>query len=186
QGTQLMAISVIDTSPVRAKAIADEIARQMILQSPTTPSADEQAQLDFVRAQLPILEKEIQDGNERIQELDRQIATATSAHQISDLQAQQAGVQSQVNQWQNTYAGMLASLQQGRLNYITVVEPAEVPSVPISPRTTLNLALAVAVGLALSIGAVLLLEYLDDTIRSPGEVRALLNAPILAAIAKIS
>ena len=37
QGTQLMAISVIDTSPKRAKAIANEIARQLILQSPTTP-----------------------------------------------------------------------------------------------------------------------------------------------------
>src|SRR5262249_33342275 len=44
---------------------------------------------------------------------------------------------------------------------------------------------AVAVGLALSIGAVLLLEYLDDTIRSPAEVRELLNASILAAIGRI-
>ena len=184
-GTQLMAISAIDTNPLRAKAIADEIARQMILQSPTTPSADEQGRLDFIRTQLPVLEKEIQDGNQHIKDLDQQIGTATSAHQIQDLQAQQSGLQTQLNQWQNTYAGLVASLQQGRLNYITVVEPASVPTVPVSPRTTLNLALAMAVGLTLSIGAVLLLEYLDDTIRSPGEVRALLNAPILAAIGKI-
>jgi capsular polysaccharide biosynthesis protein len=81
---------------------------------------------------------------------------------------------------------MLASLQTGRLNYITTVEPAQVPIVPVSPRTTLNLGLAVAVGLTLAIGAVSLLEYLDDTIRPPGEVRVLLNAPILAAISKIS
>ena len=185
-GTQLMAISAIDTNPLRAKAIADEIARQMILQSPTTPSADAQARLDFIRTQLPILEKEIQDGNNHINDLDQQIASATSAHQIQDLQAQQQGVQTQLIQWQNTYAGLVGSLQQGGLNYITVVEPAAVPTVPVSPRTTLNLVLAVAVGLTLSIGAVLLLEYLDDTIRSPGEVRALLNAPILAAIGKIS
>src|SRR5258706_8849873 len=185
-GTQLMAISAIDTSPLTAKAIADEIARQMILQSPTTPSPDEQARLDFIRTQLPVLEKEIQDGNQHIKDLDQQIGSATSAHQIQDLQAQQSGLQTQLNQWQNTYAGLLASLQQGRVNYITVVEPAAVPTVPVSPRTTLNLALAVAVGLTLSIGAVLLLEYLDDTIRSPGEVRALLNAPILAAIGKIN
>jgi len=185
-GTQLMAISAIDTSPLTAKAIADEIARQMILQSPTTPSPDEQARLDFIRTQLPVLEKEIQDGNQHIKDLDQQISNATSAHQIQDLQAQQSGLQTQLNQWQNTYAGLLASLQQGRVNYITVVEPAAVPTVPVSPRTGLNLALAVAVGLMLSIGAVLLLEYLDDTIRSPGEVRALLNAPILAAIGKIN
>src|SRR5438874_12023582 len=158
----------------------------MILQSHTIPSAYAQARLDFIRTQLPILEKEIQDGNAHIKDLDQQIASATSAHQIQDLQAQQQGIQTQLNQWQNTYAGLVASLQQGGLNYITVVEPASVPTVPVSPRTTLNLALAVAVGLTLSIGAVLLLEYLDDTIRSPGEVRALLNAPILAAIGKIN
>jgi Mrp family chromosome partitioning ATPase len=55
----------------------------------------------------------------------------------------------------------------------------------VSPRTELNVALAIAIGLTLSIGAVLMLEYLDDSMRSPAEVRALLNAPILAAIGKI-
>ena len=185
-GTQLMAISVIDTQPLRAKAVADEIAQQMILQSPTTPSADQQARLDFVTAQLPVIEKEIRNGNLHIADLDQQIANATSARQIQDLQAQQNGVSTQVNQWQTTYSQMLASLQTGRLNYITVVEPAEVPNVPVSPRTTLNLGLAIAVGLTLSTGAVLLLEYMDDTIRSPGEVRALLGAPILTAVGKIS
>ena len=185
-GTQLMAISVIDTQPLRAKAVADEIAQQMILQSPTTPSADQQARLDFVTAQLPVIEKEIRNGNLHIADLDQQIANATSARQIQDLQAQQNGVSTQVNQWQTTYSQMLASLQTGRLNYITVVEPAEVPNVPVSPRTTLNLGLAIAVGLTLSTGAVLLLEYMDDTIRSPGEVRALLGAPILTAVGKIN
>ena len=185
-GTQLMAISVIDTQPLRAKAVADEIAQQMILQSPTTPSADQQARLDFVTAQLPVIEKEIRNGNLHIADLDQQIANATSARQIQDLQAQQNGVSTQVNQWQTTYSQMLASLQTGRLNYITVVEPAEVPNVPVSPRTTLNLGLAIAVGLTLSTGAVLLLEYMDDTIRSPSEARALLGAPILTAVGKIS
>ena len=185
-GTQLMAISVIDTQPLRAKAVADEIAQQMILQSPTTPSADQQARLDFVTAQLPVIEKEIRNGNLHIADLDQQIANATSARQIQDLQAQQNGVSTQVNQWQTTYSQMLASLQTGRLNYITVVEPAEVPNVPVSPRTTLNLGLAIAVGLTLSTGAVLLLEYMDDTIRSPSEARALLGAPILTAVGKIN
>ena len=185
QGTQLMAVSVIDISPPRAKAIADEIARQLILQSPTTPSSAQQERLTFIQNQLPELEKKIQQGNQRVAELDLQISTATSARQIQDIQDQQSSLQTQINQWQGTYATLLASLQQGRLNYITVVEPAEVPSAPVSPRLSLNLALAIAVGLTLSIGAVLLLEYLDDTIRSPAEVRSLLNAPVLTAIGKI-
>jgi capsular polysaccharide biosynthesis protein len=35
--TQLLAVNVSDTSPERAVAIADEIAYQLILQSPTSP-----------------------------------------------------------------------------------------------------------------------------------------------------
>ena len=184
-GTQLMAVSVMDTSPVRAQAIADEIARQLILQSPTTPSPEEQQRLDFVQSQLPELEKKIQDGNARVADLDAQISSATSARQIQDIQEQQSVLQSQINEWQTTYSQLLASLQSGNLNYISVVEPADVPVTPVSPRIALNVLLAIGIGLALSIGAVLLLEYLDDTIRSPAEVRALLNAPILAAIGKI-
>jgi len=187
QGTQLMGISVIDTSPPRAKAIADEIARQLILQSPTTPSPEEQARLAFIQSQLPELETKIRNGNARVQELDALIAGATSARQIQDAQEQQSVLQSQINEWQSTYSQLLGSLQSGRLNYITVIEPADVPDArfPVSPRTTLNVTLAIAIGLSLSIGAVLLLEYLDDTVRSPAEVRALLSAPILAAIGKI-
>jgi non-specific protein-tyrosine kinase len=184
-GTQLMAISVMDTSPVRAQAIADEIARQLILQSPTTPSAEEQERLDFVQSQLPQLEEKIQNGNNRVAELDEQIANATSAREIQDIQEQQSVLQSQINEWQGTYSQLLASLQSGNLNYISVVEPADLPTRPVSPRIELNVLLAIGIGLALSIGAVLLLEYLDDTIRSPAEVRSLLNAPILAAIGKI-
>jgi polysaccharide biosynthesis transport protein len=185
QGTQLMGISVMDSVPVRAQAIADEIARQLILQSPTTPSPEEQERLNFVQSQLPELERKIQAGNARVADLDAQIAGATSARQIQDIQQQQTVLQSQINEWQSTYSQLLSSLQSGNLNYISVVEPADVPTVPVSPRVGLNVLLAVGIGLALSIGAVLLLEYLDDTIRSPAEVRALLNAPILAAIGKI-
>jgi len=185
QGTQLMAISVMDTSPIRAQAVADEIARQLILQSPTTPSPEEQERLNFVQAQLPELEQKIQAGNTRVANLDALISGATSARQIQDIQQQQSVLQTQINQWQTTYSQLLASLQSGNLNYISVVEPADVSTVPVSPRIGLNVLLAVGIGLALSIGAVLLLEYLDDTIRSPAEVRALLNAPILAAIGKI-
>lgn len=185
QGTQLMAIAVMDTSPVRAKAVADEIARQLILQSPTTPSPEEQERLNFVQSQLPELEQKIRDGNIRVANLDAQITAATSARQIQDIQEQQSVIQGQINEWQTTYSQLLGSLQSGNLNYISVVEPADVPTRPVSPRIELNVLLAIGIGLALSIGAVLLLEYLDDTIRSPAEVRALLNAPILAAIGKI-
>jgi non-specific protein-tyrosine kinase len=185
QGTQLLAVNVVDTSPARAKAIADQIAHQLILQSPTTPSADEQLRTEFIMAQLPELQQRINDAKEKIAELDQEIANARSAAQISSAQEEQDALRSQVTEWQTTYAQLNNSAQQGSLNYLSIVEPADTPRVPVSPRTGLNVALAVAIGLTLSIGAVLMLEYLDDTMRSPAEVRQLLGAPILAAIGKI-
>ncbi len=185
QGTQLLQISVLDTSPQRAKAIADELARQLILHSPTTPSPEDQARLAFVQAQLPDLEAKIKKAGDETLRLDQVIAGATSARQIQDAQLNQAVLQAQVNQWQGTYAQLLASLQKGSLNYLSIVEPAEIPSTPISPKIGLNVLLASAIGLTLSGGAGLLLEYLDDTIRSPEEARSLVDAPILTAIGKI-
>ncbi len=185
QGTQLIGISVIDTSPVRAKAIADELANQLILQSPTTPSQEEQERLAFIEAQLPELRTRIADAQSTIAELDQVIATARSAQQIEAAQNQQRVLSTQMNQWQSTYAQLVAASQGSSLNYITVIEPADIPRVPVSPKPVLNLILAVAIGLTLSIGAVLLLEYLDDSIRSPAEIRTLLGAPVLTAIGRI-
>ncbi|MBI5830432.1 MAG: hypothetical protein HZB20_13050 [Chloroflexi bacterium] len=185
QGTQLLEVSVLDTSPQRAKAIADEIARQLILQSPTTPSADELDRLAFVQAQLPELEKKIKDAKDKIVELDRVAASATSAKQIQDAQQQQTILQAQINQWQSTYAQLTATLGKGSVNYVTIIEPAVIPRTPISPKISLNVMLAAAIGLTLSVAAAFLLEYLDDTIRSPEEVRALIGAPILTTIGKI-
>src|SRR6185295_19498854 len=107
QGTQLMAVSVIDTVPARAKIIADELARQLILQSPTTPSSEQEQRLAFIQAQLPELERKIQQGNERVAELDQQISTATSARQIQDIQDQQNSLSKQINEWQSTYSNLL-------------------------------------------------------------------------------
>lgn len=182
--TQLIEIAVLDTSPQRAQAIANELGRQLVLQSPTTAATDDQARLDFVRAQLPELESKINDGQARVAQLDEVIAKATSARQILDAQQRQAVVQSQISEWQATHAQLLLSLQKGSLNYISIVDPAEIPLNPVSPNIVLNTLLAMLLGLTLSVGAAFLLEYLDDTIRSPEEVRALTGAPTLAAIGR--
>jgi non-specific protein-tyrosine kinase len=184
--TQLLEIAVLDTSPERAQAIANELGRQLILQSPTTTATEDTERLDFVRSQLPELESKIKDGQARVAQLDGVIANATSARQILDAQQRQAVIQSQISDWQSTHAQLLLSLQKGSLNYISIVDPAEKPFSPVSPNIVLNTLLAVLLGLTLSVAAAFLLEYLDDTIRSPEEVRALIGAPTLAVISKFT
>jgi len=64
------------------------------------------------------------------------------------------------------------------------VEPASVPSSPISPRPIQSTALAAAVGLILAAGIAFLVEYLDDTLKTMEDVERVLQLPVLGYIAQ--
>ena len=55
---------------------------------------------------------------------------------------------------------------------VSVVEVATTPSVPIKPNVKLNTLLAAFIGLLLAGGAALLIEYLDDTVKSTEDLEA--------------
>ncbi len=65
---------------------------------------------------------------------------------------------------------------------ITVTKPAVTPSVPDSPRTTLDLALGLLVGLGLGVGAAVLRDTLDQTIGTRHDAGQIVGAPVLSAI----
>ncbi|GGE99208.1 polysaccharide biosynthesis tyrosine autokinase [Mycetocola zhadangensis] len=66
---------------------------------------------------------------------------------------------------------------------LTMVQQADVPSTPVSPRVPLNLALGAFVGLALGLGAAVLREMLDNKVRNERDLQALTPAPVIGAIA---
>ena len=72
------------------------------------------------------------------------------------------------------------------INNISVVDPADVPQKPSSPRLVLNLALALLVGLGLGALAALALEQMDETIADPAEVERLLGLPLLGSVPKLA
>ncbi len=185
QGTQLMDIKVMDTDPQRAKLIADEVAQQLILQSPTTPDQEREEHRQFVSTQLTDLQAKIKAAQAQIAELDDSLATSFSARQIQDTRNQINALQAQVNTWQANYANLLLFLEGGTTNYLSVIEPAAVPSVPISPKIRQNVLLAGTVGLILALGAAFLLEYLDDTIKTPDDVAQTMGLSTLGAITRI-
>jgi len=65
---------------------------------------------------------------------------------------------------------------------IRIIDSAEVPRGPISPNKRRNILLAVVVGLTLGIGLAFLLEYLDNTIKFPEEVKNYLKIPYLGPV----
>jgi succinoglycan biosynthesis transport protein ExoP len=185
-GTQLLEIRVLDTDPQRAKTIADEIAHQMILQSPTAPeNAEREKHRQFVEKQIADLQAKIEAAQAKIAEQEKSLGEAFSARQIQDLQGQINMLQNQINVWQANYAQLLNFIQGGSPNYLTVIEPAQASSVSVGPSRGMNVLLAATVGLILAVGAAFLLEYLDDTIKSPDDVVATLELAPLGAITRM-
>lgn len=76
-------------------------------------------------------------------------------------------------------AGITAGLQSSN---IRIVDPALVPSTPSEPRRTRDITLALLVGLVGGVGLAFLREYLDNTIKSPGDVQSLAGLPCLAVV----
>ncbi|MGB8649354.1 MAG: polysaccharide biosynthesis tyrosine autokinase [Mycobacteriales bacterium] len=65
---------------------------------------------------------------------------------------------------------------------VSVVQAAELPKAPTSPRPKLNLALGLLVGLAAGVGGAVLRETLDTTVKEPKQAEELIGAPMLGAI----
>lgn len=71
------------------------------------------------------------------------------------------------------------------VNNIAIVDPADVPQVPSSPRLLLNLAIALLAGLAIGAALAFALEQMDEAIADPGEVERRLGLPLLGSVPKV-
>jgi len=64
----------------------------------------------------------------------------------------------------------------------TVVDPASEPSAPISPSPTRNLGFGLVLGLLVGLGAALLRNSLDNSIKTTTQLGAIVAAPIIGSI----
>jgi len=69
---------------------------------------------------------------------------------------------------------------------IRIVDAASVPRGPVRPQKARDIAMGLALGLFLGIGLAFFLDYLDNTIKTPEDVRKQLAAPLLAVIPEIN
>ncbi len=184
--TQLIEISVTDSDPYRAKAVAAELANQLILKAPTSIGSDEQDRQDFIANQLTTLEADIETTQKDIEQKKSELGTLNSASQISSTEQQIFALENKLSTLQDTYASLLSSTSKGAVNTLTIIEPAELPGKPISPGILMTTILAMLVGFFLAAIGVYLLEWLDQTINTSEEAAATLETEILGEIPRIS
>jgi capsular exopolysaccharide synthesis family protein len=180
--TQLIEIWVEDTNPVRAQAVAAELAHQLILRSPTTNKTDDTSRQEFIQGQLDDLQKQIKTTQDTIEKLNTELGSLNSARQISEKQNEIATLENKLSILQSNFANLLGNSDSGAPNSLTIVEPAEVPSAPVGPNRALNVIMSTLIGVGLAAVGAYAIEFLDPTFRSPQEVKRAMQVPILGEI----
>ncbi len=186
-GNQLLRIAVTDHDPQTAKALADEVARQLIEHSPISSQQKQiEEQRAFVTAQLDQLRLQIETAQKTLTSLNNQAALENDPTRLNDLNNRISTLQGRIGDWQKNYASLSSLLSTGSNLFLTILATAQVPRTPISPNISQNVLFAALAGLVLGGAAVLLLEYLDDTIKGSDDVDRVLNLPTLGAITRIA
>ncbi len=179
RNTQLIQLSVEDSNPVQAADIANEVPKVFIQQNDalqTQRYADSKASLQ--------------------EQLNQASADITRQQGVVDAQRAAARVdqaaldreQRDLSEMQGNYSTLYKSYQDLRLeearqlDTLVITEQAQMPLVPIRPKTTQNTLLAAVVGALLALGVAYLVEYLDDVIKDPDEVQSLLGLTALSVV----
>lgn len=176
--TQLFEIDVQDPSPVRAAALANDIATTLIRQQLQI------TQQDDVRSQQQI-QQDLNTTRLQIDGITTQITTLQGQggkqSQIAVLQAQLSGLQQHYSQWQNALAQLeLTEAQNG--DFLRVAQPAQPPIVPVRPQILLSTGVGLGAGLLLGMLLAVFFEQLDTRVRTPEALAQLFDCPVLATI----
>lgn len=96
-----------------------------------------------------------------------------------------------LNLYQQIYISSINSLETLRLSKaqstptVMQVETANKPTTPISPKPVQSAMLAAAIGLFVTAGFAFLVEFLDDTLKTPDDIKDLLDTPVIGFIGEL-
>lgn len=175
--TQIVVITVDDSDPRRAAAIANEIIRVF-----DTHNRDLQAQA--FAATRRTLQQQLALAQAEIDRAQAGIDAARGAEPSAEVNR----LQNLLEQYQSNYQTIHLSMDKLELaesqstNVVSVVDPAHPPLTPVRPRPLLNGILAAIIGALLATGAVTVLDFLDDSLRSGGDAERRLGVPILGSV----
>ena len=148
-----------------------------------TQIAEKQARIDQIQPLLDLY----QQIYSNLIVLGKPVDLGSNTNENSRL----AQMQSTLGLYQQLYLNLLSSLETIRLARlqntpnIVQIEEALPQNIPIRPRPLMNTALATAIGLMLAAGIVFLIEYMDDTLKTPDDVERVLGLPVLGFVAEM-
>ena len=159
-------------------------------------------QIQTTSAKLAVLGQEIQENNTTLSILQTpddvkrtQAELNQRASQIREIQStlqskvgEQAQLQILLQNDQNSYATLERSYESIRLaeavstSGVLLKDAAIPPEAPSQPRPIRSALLGGFVGFFLSVGTIFLIEYLDDTFKTPEDINRVLQLPVVGMI----
>lgn len=188
QGTSFLTLTVVYTDPVIAAEVANELTRQLIENSPTDLTSEQQEQLRILQTEIRAAQAQLTQARDEMNAIDGALQSGTASEEdTAVLTARRAELVKEISETQSNLASMSSTVvqlqQRGTINYIRVIDPARIPTSPANTNPISNTLVAAAIGAVLAFGVALVIEYLNDSLRSPAEIMPLLNLPVLGSVA---
>lgn len=195
--TEVLGNQAIGGLRQRRAELASEYQRMLVQFEPSYPPARAIAeQLNSLEQSIAREEARIRGGastelreaQEREQQLRQQVEQARERLDQQQRDSIQYNIyQRDADTNRELYDGLLQRYKEigvagvGASN-IALIDRAQVPDSPTSPSLPLNLSLALMIGLFLAGGATFAAEQIDEGVRDPSQVPALLQAPLLGTV----
>jgi capsular exopolysaccharide synthesis family protein len=180
--TNLLVLTVRDTDPQRAAAVANEIVKVFIAQNL-------QSQTEQYAATLGNLQTEMDNIQQDVDRTESSIKSLENA-KTPELIAERTRLEELLSQQRGSYATLLAQYEQSRLaqtqttDRVSIVEEA-LPGKSAGQSIIVIALQGIVIGITAACGIAILVEYLRDTMKSSEELEQLLGIPTLAVIGTI-
>jgi Mrp family chromosome partitioning ATPase/capsular polysaccharide biosynthesis protein len=184
--TQLIQVHAEGRDPALAQVLANTTAQVFIDQVARQQKGRFQTNLEELEAQVDSLETAIAETQAELAALGD---AENAASEFARLEITR--MESQLGRDQTRLVVLLTSAEEFRLamarytDDITIFAPAELPLQPVGPHKAQNTLLGAAVGLMLGSLVAFLLEYLDNTIKTPSDVKQYLPTEVLGSLPKL-
>jgi capsular exopolysaccharide synthesis family protein len=182
--TELIEISVDNTDPQLAAAIANTLAEGFVKQAPTAVMGQGESTPQILQAQLTAMQKQMVDDRAELAFLSATPANAATA----GVTAYRDNLAAKVQADEQAYDALLNQLQTAQVEEatrsasVTVAETAAVPARPSKPRLSLNLGMGLVAGLLGGVALAFTFERLDPRIYSPEELQAAAGVSVVGQI----
>jgi non-specific protein-tyrosine kinase len=186
QETQFLRISAESEDPALAQALANTAAQVLIEQETSRQQTRIREALDELEAEIASREEEIAAAREQLALLGPSDETTSEF-----VRQERSRLESALNRNETRLVVLLDSAEDfrraltQRADYLSVYTPAQLPRASIGPSVPQRSALGAATGLMIGLGLAFLIEYLDDTIRTPEDVKRVVPVGVLGALPRL-